>query len=161
MVWNVGTGSAALLAAEMDRKLGGAPVEVSTHTPHTLSMIMIMIRCHGKQRLPLSLSYHLFVYLTLFLFSFSFSSSHFLLYLSLSFTPFLSLFLTLSLTHNHSLSVCVQVRVTQGKEPQHFLELFKGKTIIHKGGHASSFNNSDDADRYTILTATPPSLPAP
>ena len=32
MVWNVGTGSAALLAAEMDRKLGGAPVEVSTHT---------------------------------------------------------------------------------------------------------------------------------
>ena len=35
MVWNVGTGSAALLAAEMDRKLGGAPVEVSsTHSKH-------------------------------------------------------------------------------------------------------------------------------
>jgi hypothetical protein len=41
-----------------------------------------------------------------------------------------------------------QVRITQGKEPPHFLALFKGKTIVHKGGKASSFNNTDQADRY-------------
>ena len=41
--------------------------------------------------------------------------------------------------------------MTQGKEPAHFLELFKGKTIIHKGGKASSFKNSDEPDRYVSL----------
>ena len=42
------------------------------------------------------------------------------------------------------------MRVTQGKEPAHFLELFKGKTIVHKGGKASSFKNSEEPDRYEI-----------
>ena len=35
----------------------------------------------------------------------------------------------------------VQVRVTQGKEPSHFRSLFKGRTIVHLGGKASSFHN--------------------
>ena len=33
----------------------------------------------------------------------------------------------------------VQVRVVQGKEPMHFLAMFKGKLVIFSGGHASSF----------------------
>jgi hypothetical protein len=62
-----------------------------------------------------------------------------------------TLILTL-LTHSLSLSPPPQVRVTQGKEPQHFLELFKGKTIIHKGGKASSFNNTKESDRLPHFT---------
>jgi hypothetical protein len=38
----------------------------------------------------------------------------------------------------------VQVRVVQNKEPEHFLALFKGKFIIHRGGHASGFKNSTE-----------------
>ncbi|XP_065344773.1 villin-1-like [Cloeon dipterum] len=37
----------------------------------------------------------------------------------------------------------VQVRVTQGKEPPHFLSLFAGKFIIINGGYASSFDESE------------------
>jgi advillin len=33
----------------------------------------------------------------------------------------------------------VQVRVTQGKEPAHFRQLFKGRMIVYKGGNASGF----------------------
>ena len=40
----------------------------------------------------------------------------------------------------------VQVRVVQGKEPSHFCALFKGKLIIHDGGRASGFSNSDQKD---------------
>lgn len=40
----------------------------------------------------------------------------------------------------------MQVRVTQGKEPAHFRNLFQGSLIIHKGGRASSFKNRSDAD---------------
>jgi len=40
----------------------------------------------------------------------------------------------------------VQVRVVQGKEPNHFLTLFKGKMIVHKGGAASGFKNRLDVD---------------
>ncbi|PIK60974.1 villin, partial [Apostichopus japonicus] len=40
----------------------------------------------------------------------------------------------------------VQIRVTQGKEPNHFLQLFKGKLVIHMGGKASGFKNSKQAD---------------
>lgn len=36
----------------------------------------------------------------------------------------------------------VQVRVTQGKEPAHFRQLFKGNMIIYKGGHSSGFSGS-------------------
>eukprot|EP00455_Lapot_gusevi_P028885 TRINITY_DN3093_c0_g1_i8.p1 TRINITY_DN3093_c0_g1~~TRINITY_DN3093_c0_g1_i8.p1 ORF type:complete len:438 (-),score=208.09 TRINITY_DN3093_c0_g1_i8:58-1371(-) len=35
-----------------------------------------------------------------------------------------------------------QVRVTQGKEPNHFLQLFRGKMIVHRGGVASGFKNA-------------------
>lgn len=42
----------------------------------------------------------------------------------------------------------VQVRVVQNKEPDHFLNLFKGKFIIHKGGRASGFKNSEQKDEY-------------
>lgn len=40
----------------------------------------------------------------------------------------------------------VQVRVVQGKEPAHFCALFNGKLIIHDGGRASGFNNSNQTD---------------
>jgi len=33
----------------------------------------------------------------------------------------------------------VQVRVTQGKEPAHFRQLFKGQMVVYQGGHASGF----------------------
>jgi len=34
----------------------------------------------------------------------------------------------------------VQVRIVQGKEPPHFLAIFKGKFTIFNGGYASSFD---------------------
>jgi hypothetical protein len=40
----------------------------------------------------------------------------------------------------------MQVRVTQGKEPAHFRQLFQGSLIIHKGGRASGFKNRADVD---------------
>jgi len=42
----------------------------------------------------------------------------------------------------------VQVRVVQNKEPDHFLQLFKGKMIIHEGGCASGFKNLNAKDVY-------------
>jgi len=42
----------------------------------------------------------------------------------------------------------VQVRVVQNKEPNHFLQLFKGKMIVHEGGKASGFKNRKDVDSY-------------
>jgi len=42
----------------------------------------------------------------------------------------------------------VQVRVIQNKEPDHFLSLFKGKFIVHKGGKGSGFKNSEQKDEY-------------
>jgi len=42
----------------------------------------------------------------------------------------------------------VQVRVVQGKEPEHFLMLFRGKMIVHAGGKASGFKNKADIDSY-------------
>lgn len=41
-----------------------------------------------------------------------------------------------------------QVRVVQGKEPNHFRRLFAGRMIIHMGGKASGFANVNDADQY-------------
>ena len=38
----------------------------------------------------------------------------------------------------------VQVRVVQGKEPNHFLSLFKGKFIVHDGGIDSGFKTVKD-----------------
>lgn len=40
----------------------------------------------------------------------------------------------------------VQVRVTQGKEPSHFKQLFKSNMIVFKGGNASGFNREDNAN---------------
>lgn len=48
----------------------------------------------------------------------------------------------------------VQVRVTQGKEPSHFRQLFKGRMVVYCGGHASGFNSasaSTDAIDSTAL----------
>ena len=42
----------------------------------------------------------------------------------------------------------LQVRVVQGKEPAHFRQLFKGQMIVHTGGHASGWNNTNDSDSY-------------
>jgi hypothetical protein len=50
----------------------------------------------------------------------------------------------------------VQVRVVQGKEPAHFHSLFKGRMVVHAGGHASGFKNSEEADAQAAGTA--PSL---
>jgi hypothetical protein len=49
----------------------------------------------------------------------------------------------------------VQVRVVQGKEPNHFLALFKGKMVVHNGGVDSGFKNvkdkaSHDANSNTL-----------
>merc|ERR1719261_1769434 len=41
-----------------------------------------------------------------------------------------------------------QVRVVMGKEPSHFVRLFKGKMVIHSGGKASAFKNAADSDSY-------------
>jgi len=41
-----------------------------------------------------------------------------------------------------------QVRVVQGKEPNHFIALFKGKLLIRSGGKASGFKNRADVDSY-------------
>jgi len=38
----------------------------------------------------------------------------------------------------------VQVRVTQGKEPAHFRQLFLGKMIIYEGGHVSGYSRGAD-----------------
>lgn len=39
----------------------------------------------------------------------------------------------------------VQVRVTQGKEPAHFRQLFRGKMIVYKGGLASGFAKTKES----------------
>lgn len=39
----------------------------------------------------------------------------------------------------------VQVRVVQGKEPNHFFMLFKGRMVVHHGGKASGFKNKAGA----------------
>jgi len=44
----------------------------------------------------------------------------------------------------------VQIRVVQGKEPQHFLRIFRGKLVIFMGGHASGFKNVHDHDSYDV-----------
>jgi len=40
----------------------------------------------------------------------------------------------------------VQVRVTQNKEPEHFLRIFKGKMLILKGGMDSGFRSRKESD---------------
>ena len=42
----------------------------------------------------------------------------------------------------------VQVRVIQNKEPDHFLMIFKGKMVVHTGGHASGFKNCINHNGY-------------
>jgi len=40
------------------------------------------------------------------------------------------------------------IRVVQNKEPNHFVTLFKGNLVIHKGGTASGFKNRNEQDSY-------------
>lgn len=51
-----------------------------------------------------------------------------------------SAFLSVSLSSQLS-GEATQARVVQGKEPDHFLSLFKGKMIVHQGGVDSGFTN--------------------
>jgi hypothetical protein len=44
----------------------------------------------------------------------------------------------------------IQIRVVQGKEPQHFLRMFRGKLVVFMGGHASGFKNVRDHDTYDV-----------
>jgi len=44
----------------------------------------------------------------------------------------------------------VQCRVVQNKEPPHFYLIFKEKLVIHTGGIASGFNNSDEKDYQDV-----------
>ena len=41
-----------------------------------------------------------------------------------------------------------QVRVTMGKEPEHFYRLFEGRMIVRTGGRAGGFKNADEKDSY-------------
>ena len=43
-----------------------------------------------------------------------------------------------------------QVRVAQGKEPDHFLRLFRGRMIVRTGGVASGFKNANDGDTRDV-----------
>ena len=47
----------------------------------------------------------------------------------------------------------VQVRVTQGKEPAHFRQLFKGRMVVYRGGHASGFGTEVEGGRAQAETA--------
>lgn len=42
----------------------------------------------------------------------------------------------------------VQVRVVMGKEPSHFLAMFKGKMVVHQGGVGSGFKNKASEDTF-------------
>jgi len=44
--------------------------------------------------------------------------------------------------------IATQVRVTQGKEPDHFCSLFQGRMVVRTGGKASGFKNVDANDSY-------------
>jgi hypothetical protein len=48
----------------------------------------------------------------------------------------------------------VQVRIEQGREPNHFLTLFKGKMVIHNGGYASAFKNKKETETSVDANAT-------
>jgi hypothetical protein len=43
-----------------------------------------------------------------------------------------------------------QVRVTMGKEPSHFVKIFRERLVIHSGGKASGFKNRADRDSYDV-----------
>ena len=40
----------------------------------------------------------------------------------------------------------LQVRVIEGKEPNHFMAMFDGRIVIYQGGKASGFHNSNEMD---------------
>jgi len=42
----------------------------------------------------------------------------------------------------------IQVRVVQGREPRHFLNMFGGNLVVFAGGKASGFKNVQDRDEY-------------
>ncbi len=47
----------------------------------------------------------------------------------------------------------VQIRLIQGKEPEHFLAIFGGKLIIYSGGRASAFE-SQEGEKDDVLGDT-------
>ena len=47
----------------------------------------------------------------------------------------------------------VQVRVVQGKEPDHFMAIFGGKLVIYSGGRASSFE-AQEGEKDEVLGDT-------
>jgi hypothetical protein len=47
----------------------------------------------------------------------------------------------------------VQIRLIQGKEPEHFLAMFGGQLIIYSGGRASSFE-SQEGEKDDVLGNT-------
>lgn len=52
------------------------------------------------------------------------------------------------LDNNQLQGQAIQVRVVQGEEPRHFLNMFNGNLVIFTGGKASGFKNVDDRDEY-------------
>ncbi|XP_014671689.1 PREDICTED: gelsolin, cytoplasmic-like [Priapulus caudatus] len=44
----------------------------------------------------------------------------------------------------------VQIRVVQGREPEHFLTIFKGRMVVLMGGKASGFKNIHDHDTFDV-----------
>ncbi|XP_075250157.1 advillin-like isoform X2 [Convolutriloba macropyga] len=44
----------------------------------------------------------------------------------------------------------MQVRVVQGKEPNHFLAIFRGRLIVHLGGKSSGFRNANIDNKKTM-----------
>lgn len=47
----------------------------------------------------------------------------------------------------------VQIRVTQGKEPPHFMAMFGNKITIYMGGHASAFESKQGETDQTLGTS--------
>ena len=47
----------------------------------------------------------------------------------------------------------VQIRVVQGKEPDHFVAMFGGKMIIYTGGRASAFE-TQQGEKEEVLGDT-------
>jgi len=54
---------------------------------------------------------------------------------------------TVDFDNNKFAGRAVQVRVVEGKEPAHFMSLFRGEMVIYQGGFSSGFNNSTDEER--------------
>ena len=43
----------------------------------------------------------------------------------------------------------ILIRVVQGKEPEHFMKMFKGKLIVYRGGKSSGFRGHQQEVQQT------------